>query len=117
MAASGYVNQILNALDADIRKVMTQAFEYVMREYSLGADTKAENFAWYRIDGVTSTSANAEFSVVHGMSAAPAKLIPFLDVSVVNAQLPTLIVSRAPDARRVYLKSPQTGATFMAYLE
>ncbi len=117
MAATGYVAQILNALDADVRKVLTQAFDYVMRENSLGEATKAENFAWYRITGVTSTSANTEFSVVHGMSAAPAKLIPYLDLSVVNAQLPELTVSRAPDARRVYLKSPSVGATFQAYLE
>ena len=117
MAAPGYVAQILNALDADIRKVMTQAFDYVMREYSLGANTKAENFAWYRIDGVTSTSANTEFSVVHGMSGAPAKLIPFLDLEVVNATLPDLTVSRAPDARRIYLKSSVQGASFQAYLE
>jgi len=117
MAASGYVTTILNALDADIRKVIDQAFQYVMREYSLGAATKAENFAWYRVDGVTSTSANTEFSVVHGMSGAPAKFIPFLDLSVINATLPELTVSRAPDARRIYLKSPQTGASFMAYLE
>lgn len=117
MAASGYVAQILNALDADVRKVLTQAFDYVMRENALGAATKAENFSWYRVEGVTSTSANTEFSVQHGMSGMPSKLIPFLDLTTVNAQLPELTVTRAPDGRRIYLKSPSIGVTFMAYLE
>lgn len=117
MSASGYVTQLLNALDADVRKVLTQAFEYVMRENALGDNVKAENFSWFKVEGVTSTTANTEVSIEHGMDHPPSKLIPYLDLSVVNAQLPELTVTRAPDARRIYLKSASTNVTWQGYLE
>jgi hypothetical protein len=117
MASPGYIAQLLNRLDPDIRTTLTMAFEYVMREYSLGESVKAENFAWFRIEGTTSTSVGTEFSVEHGMDHAPSKLIPILPLDVVNAQLTPLEVSRIADARRIYLKSTVSGATFQAYVE
>jgi hypothetical protein len=117
MAAPGYIAQLLNRLDADTRQALTAAFEYVMREFSLGANTKAENFNWFRVEGTTHATANTEFSVSHGMDHAPSKLVPIIPLDTVNATLPQLTVTRAADARRVYLKSASTGAFFVAYLE
>lgn len=117
MAAPGYVAQLLNSLDPEIRTVLTSVFDYVMREYSLGANTKAENFSWFRVEGTTHATANTEFSVNHGMDHAPSKLVPIIPLDTVNATLPQLTVTRAADARRIYLKSDSTSAFFQAYLE
>jgi hypothetical protein len=117
MAAPGYVSALLNKLDADIRTTLDVAFQYVMREYSLGANTKAENFAWYRIEGTTHATANTEFSILHGMGTAPSKLIPIVSTDTPGSALVPLVVTRASDAKRVYLRSSSTGATFSAYLE
>jgi len=117
VAAFGNVDRILNALDASIRTPITAAFEYVMRELSLGDSAKAENFALYRISGTTHATANAEFSITHGLDHAPSKLIPFLQLDSTGGQIVSLKVSRISDAKRIYLTSPSTGAAFVAYLE
>lgn len=117
MAAPGYIAQILNALDPDVRRILTQAFDYVMRESSLGANTKAENFSWFKVTGTTHGTANTEFSVLHGMDHAPSKLIPVVALDAVGSQLVPLSVARAADVKRIYLKSTSTGAIFTVYLE
>src|SRR6478752_630224 len=117
MAAPGYVNAIINGLADELRAPFTSIFDYVMREFSLGDGTKAENFGWYRIEGTTHATPNTEFSVAHGLDHAPSKLIPILALDVVNSALVPLTVSRVSDARRIYLKSSVASATFSAYLE
>lgn len=117
MAAPGYIDTILNALDANIRVPLTTAFQFVMRELALGDNTKAENFSWYRISGTTHATANAEFSIAHGMDHAPSKLIPIVSLDAAGGALVPLTVTKASDARRIYLKSSSTGAAFTAYLE
>jgi hypothetical protein len=117
VASKGQVETQLNPLDAVEKKVLTNIFRYILATYAIGNQVKAENFAWYRIQGTTSSNANTEFSVVHGMDHIPSKLIPTMDLSVVNSQMVPLVVSRVPDATRVYLKSSSTGAVFEAYLE
>jgi hypothetical protein len=117
MAAPGYVTSLLNRLDAELRTTLDTAFQYVMREYSLGANTKAENFAWYRVEGTTHATANTEFSILHGMGLAPSKLIPIVSTDTPGSALVPLTVTRASDNKRIYLKSSSTGATFSAYLE
>lgn len=117
MAAPGYVQSIINALPQELRSPLTTIFDYVMREYTLGDSVKAENFAWFRIEGTTHTTPSAEFSVEHGMDHAPSKLIPILPLDVTNAMLVPLQVSRLADSRRVYLKSSVAGVTFQAYVE
>jgi hypothetical protein len=117
VASIGQAETLLNALPTDTRKIFVNLVRYLMKWSAIGNQTKAENFAWYRIQGTTSSNANTEFSVVHGMDHAPSKLIPTMDLSVVNSQMVPLVVSRVPDATRVYLKSSSTGAVFEAYLE
>lgn len=117
MSAPGYIDTLLNTLDQAIRVTLSNAFQYAMRENALGSNTKAENFSWFKVTGTTHATANTEFSVVHGMDHAPSKLIPILKLDSTTAQLVPLAVSRASDAKRIYLKSSSTSAAFVAYLE
>lgn len=115
--ARGYIATLLNALPADVKKVLVPAFDFVQDNWKLGDGVRATNAQWYRISSTTHGTANTEFSVLHGMDAAPTTLIPVLDLTAVNSQLVPLVVSRAPDDKRVYLKSSSTGAVLTFYLE
>lgn len=117
MADKGFLFALLNRLPADIKPPLQEAFTHVCDTFRLGGGERALNMAWYRAEGVTSSNANTEFSVAHGLAAVPSKVIPYLDLTVINSQMPVLTVTRAPDARRIYLSSPSTGVTFSIYLE
>jgi len=117
MANKGQAQLLVNGLDADVRKALTNLIDYTYSWFSLGGKTKAENFAWYRVDGTTSSSANTEFSIQHGMDHIPQKAVPFLDFNNINSAMPVLTVTKAADANRIYLSSPSTGVSFSLYLE
>lgn len=117
MAVKGQTDLLLNTLEPKIRGPIQQAFQYVLDNLRIGTGNRAENFQWYPFTSTTASVANTEFSVEHGLNQIPTKLIPFVDVSGVNSQMVTLTVSRAADARRVYLKSPSTSAVFSFLLE
>lgn len=118
MASIGFVRSLLNGLgDADQKKVFGQLFEHVLADYALGDNNKATNFRWFKVSSTTASVANTEFSIDHGIGTKPSKLIPVLDLNAINSQIVPLTVSRAPDDRRVYLKSSSTSAVFTAYLE
>jgi hypothetical protein len=115
--ASNYVGTLLNSLEPNVKRVLQLAFDYVQATFRLGTDNKATNANWYRMVATTSSNANTEFSVAHGMDAVPTTLIPVLDLNAVGSQLVPLTASRAPDAKRVYLTSSSTGAVITFYLE
>lgn len=115
--AKGYVATLLNALDADVKRVLVPAFDYVQDSWKLGTNPRAINAQWYRLESTTASVANEEFSVKHGLGVAPHTLIPVLDLSAQGAQLVPLTVSRASDAERIYLKSSSTGAVFTFFVE
>lgn len=117
MAAPGYIATILNALDVAVRVPLTQAFDYALRDLALGTGTKAENFSWFKVSSTTPSTANTEFSIVHGMDHAPSYLVPVLALDSTSAQLIPLQVSRVADGKRIYLKSTSTSAMFTCYLE
>jgi hypothetical protein len=117
MAVFGYVQTLINALDAAVRVPVGNAFEYTLRELSLGANAKADNFNWYKVSGTTHATANTEFSVVHGMDHAPTKLIPMLKLDSTGGALVALTVSRVADSKRIYLKCASTSVAFVGYLE
>ena len=117
MASKGQVDLLLNSLPTEEKKVLSEVFRYVLSWFALGTTPKAENFAWYRVTGTTHVDTNTEFSIAHGMDHAPQNLIPIVDLTAVNSQLVPLTVTRAPDARRIYLKSVSTNVTFCCYLE
>lgn len=115
--ASNYVGTLLNSLEPTVKKVLQLAFDYVQATFRLGTDNKATNANWYRQVVTTHATANTEFSIAHGMDGIPTTLIPVLDLNAVGSQMVTLTVSRAPDAKRVYLTSPSTAAVVTVYLE
>lgn len=115
--ASNYVGTLLNSLEPAVKKVLQLAFDYVQATFRLGTDLKATNANWYRQVTTTHVDAYAEFSVAHGMDGIPTTVIPVLDLNAVGSQLVPLVVTRAPDAKRIYLSSPSTAAVVTFYLE
>lgn len=117
MASKGYVDAILNTLPADERRALSLAFAHTLDDWQLGTGQKAQNARWYRYDATTSSSANGEFSIAHGLGRPPTTLIPVLDVGVVNARLVPLTVTRAADSQRVYLSAAELSVGITVYLE
>lgn len=110
----------LGGLPADQRQVFTSIFEYLLGNLRVGLPEngkRASNLQWYRRDGVTPATANQEFSIQHGLSAAPAVAFPALDLTSSGTQLITLTCARPADASRIYLKSASTSAAFMLFVE
>jgi|SRR5688572_22528730 len=112
MADIGYIEAELGALPPEQKKGMVAAFRYVVNMFSFAPLEKgrATNAQLYYREVVTSSVANVEFSVSHGLDAAPSYLIPVLRLNEVGSQIVPLQVSKAPDAKRVYLKSSSTSA-------
>ena len=117
MSSKGYVESLLNVLDPKIKTPVVQAFHYVMDNWRIGDNNRAQNAQLYKFQTVTASVANDEFSIHHGQGEKPSKLIPILDLNVVNSEIPRLIVSRAPDNQRIYLKSPTASATITVLVE
>ena len=113
MADIGSVESEFGALPPDHKRALTAAFRYVLNNLSLGSvehKTRATNFQAYYLTSTTSSSANTEFSIAHGLASTPHVLLPVLDLSAVGSQLVPLTVSRAADDNRIYLKSSSTSA-------
>lgn len=117
MATKAYVDQFLNALDANVRYPIRGAIWYLMDNWRLGDGARAVNAQWYQVKGTTNAVANAEFAIRHGIGSIPKWLIPVLDVTATNAQLVPLTTSRSADATYVYLKSSVASAPFTVFLE
>lgn len=120
MARISYVESLIAGLPADAKRSLKLAFEYVLDNLRFGrpeVDERAENGQHYFFEGTTPAVANTEFSIAHGMAAAPYLLIPVLPLDVVNAQIVRLKVTRAADVERIYLSSPDTSATFRVMVE
>ncbi len=117
MAVKGYIDQQLNALPADLRYPLQQAFHYLMDNWKLGTGSRAENAQLYRVTATSHATANTEFAVSHGIGSTPTQLLQVLDLSVVNSQIVPLQVSRAADAERIYLTSSSTGAVMVLLVE
>jgi hypothetical protein len=120
VASKGYVESLLNALPDGVKGPVTQAFRYVLDNLAVGLpdDTKrATNFRWYRFDSVTSSVANAEFSIHHGLGQIPLLCWPILPLDSSGGQVVRVKVTRPADAQRVYLSSPDTGASLTMVIE
>lgn len=113
MAGIGSVESEFGSLPADQKRALVAAFRYVLRNLSFGAvehQKPATNFQAYYLTGTTSSNANTEFSIAHGLGSAPNVLIPVMDLGAIGAQLVPLQISRAADDKRIYLKSSSTSA-------
>lgn len=117
MASKGYIDTLLNALPAEIKRVLVPAFQYQSDNWKVGTSARATNAQWYRIESTTASVAGTEFSVKHGLGAAPHTLIPILNLQEQGAQLVPLTVSRAADAERVYLSSTHASAVISFFVE
>lgn len=117
MAVKGYIDTQLNALAQEMRYPLQQAFHYLMDNWRIGTAPRAENAQFYRVSSTSHATANAEFSVSHGLGVIPSQLIQILDLSLVGSQIVPLQVSRAPDAQRIYLKSSSTSAVMTLMIE
>lgn len=121
MAALGGVIAELGSLDADVKKVMTNVFTYLVPNLRFGPvahQTKAENFQAYYVNSTTAAS-TGEFSVLHGLGRTPYLVQPVLALDQVGARTVPLTVTRAADSQRVYLKTEAgfTNAPFSLLLE
>jgi hypothetical protein len=120
MASKGYVEAQLNRLETKVRSVLIQVFTHVLDNLQIGGvshQEKAANFRWIRIDSTTSSTANDEFTVVHGAGQKPLYVLPFMPLDSSGAWLPRLKVTRAADASRLYFSSPDTNAPFSVLME
>lgn len=117
MATKSYVDQLLNALAAELRYPLRSSFWYLMDNWKLGNGARATNAQWYQFTSTTAAVANTEFAVKHGLNTIPKWLIPVMDVTAQNDQIVPLTVSQAADGTYLYLKSSSTSAVFTFFLE
>lgn len=120
MAQAGYVTTLLGTItDTVLRRVLGQAFDYVLGNLRFGVVThqaRAENFQAYFLEGTT-PSDTGTFSIAHGLPVAPHVLVPVLNLRQPGAVLPRLEVAQIADNKRVYLKSADTNAAFAVLVE
>lgn len=120
MADKGYVESQLNRLESNLRNVFTQIFTHVLDTYQIGGighQEKAQNFRWVRLDSTTATVSGQEFTIQHGAGQMPLYLIPLMPLDSSGVWLPRLKVTRAADASRIYLSSPDTNVQFTCLME
>ncbi len=117
MASKGRIDAALNALPQELRVPLRDALYYMMDAWKVGSGARAENAQWYRVTSTTSSVTLEEFTVAHGLGAAPLQVFPVLDLTQIGSQLVTLQVTRAADAQFVYLRSASTSAVFTILIE
>jgi hypothetical protein len=120
MADKGYIKTLLAPVaDATTRRAVQQCFEYLMDNISLGTpehQRRATNVRQYWMASTTTTS-TGEFTIVHGLGVTPRYAIPVVDISQPGAGLVPLVVTRAADSARIYLKSTSTSTPIVLLVE
>ena len=120
MADASYIKSLFGGAPEEVKKAADQAFTYLLGNLTLGAPEDArrsKNFQWYWFSATTSSVANQEFSIAHGLGREPQVIIPVLPLQSVGARTVDLQVSRAADANRIYLKSSSTSAAITVLVE
>lgn len=120
MAALGGLETLLGGLDTKTKKVLQEVLRALVPNLRAGPvehQTKLENFQRYYVNSTTNSTANEEFSVLHGMGRTPYTVREVLALDQVGAKTVRLEVTRAADAMRVYLKSPESAAPITLELE
>lgn len=115
MANIGYVESVLGPLPAAHKGPLKSAFEHVIKDLAFGPfedGARVTNLQAVWLTGTTSTTANQEVSVLHGLERTPSFAVPVLPLATVNSQAPVLTVTRAADGTRVYVSSASTNVTF-----
>lgn len=120
MASQGYIDSLLSGLSPDVRRIVQKALEHLASSLKFGQPehrTKARNFGGAFLTTTTPGVANAEFVLPHGLANAPYLLIPVLPVGEAGAKVVNLTVTRAADARFLYLSSPEVDTVVWVYVE
>lgn len=122
MANLGAIESELNGVPATIRTRLLSAFREIVKNgirfgrAEAEGSANAENFAGGLVSGRTAENAGDEFSLEHGLGRAPYLIVPILPL-IENMQTVSLVVSRAPDARRVYFTSTDEDAPYAVFIE
>ena len=120
MAIPGYVTTLLGGLSADVKATLVRVFDYVLPNNKLGPvehQAKLESFQGYYVQSTTPSTANQDFSVLHGLGRTPYVLVPVLPLDSTGHKTVRLVVGRAADSKRVYLRSPETSAPITLWVE
>ena len=121
MAVPGYAEALLGGLSQDVKRVLTELVRYVLPNGRFGpADahqTKSESFQAYWMLSTTASTANEEFSIIHGMGRTPYLAVPVMDLVSSGGQSVPLTVSRPADSQRLYLRSASTSVPFVLLVE
>jgi hypothetical protein len=116
MAVPAFIESLLGGVEANLKRVLTEAFRYALPNGRFGPvenQTKSESFSAYYQESTT-PSDTSEFSIVHGMGRLPYLAVPVLRIDSSGAMLPVLRVTRPADGQRVYLKC-DAGSTSMPF--
>lgn len=119
MAVPGYVSTQLAALGRDTQAVLGRVFEYVLSNLKIGPpehQKRAANLQWYCLRSQAPAIANTEWSIEHGLSGIPYVCIPVLDPREVDSTT-DLKITRAADAKRIYLSCGVANAPVTVYVE
>lgn len=120
MSVPGYAESLFGGLATDIKRVFTEYSRYVLPNGRFGPVThqgKSENFQAYYVLSTTASTANDEFSVVHGLGRTPYLAIQVLPLDQIGAKQVRLEVTRAADGQRAYFRSPEVSAPLALLLE
>lgn len=120
MADPAYVKSFLGSFEEGQKRSLTNLFDYLLKSWRVGLPghkKTAVNMAWVQLNVTTSTTANTEFTVAHGLGAAPNVLFPCLDLTSSGTQMVTLVTSRAADKNFLYLRSATAGAPITLFVE
>ncbi len=120
MAALGGLLALIGGLEQNAKKTMTEVLTALVPNLRFGPVThqkKSENFLSYYVSSTTSSTANDEFSIQHGLGRAPYLAVPMLPLDSSNAKTVRLEVTRPADSQRVYLRSPETSAKVTLLIE
>ena len=119
MAIPGYIGTQLAGLGKEAQGILTRVFEYVLGNLKFGAPEtgkRALNFQWYCLTATAPATPDTEFSILHGLSSAPYLVLPVLDARVPASSV-NVTVTKASDAKRIYLSCSIANAPITVYVE
>jgi len=122
MATSAYVKALLGGVPLELKAALQRSFEYVFdRNFEFGPvdhQQPTANFRGVYLKVTTSSAANQEVSVAHGLGRVPNVWFQVVRPTAVNSRyVGDLTVSKAADANRLYLTSTSTSAVTYLYVE
>lgn len=119
MADPNYVYAQIT-LPLNERSMWRRIWDYVLRDVAFGAvgdRWPSENMRGKFYAATTSDTSDAEFSISHSLGREPRALIQAVPLNVVGAKTVRLRITRAADAERLYLASPEVSAPIYVYVE